>query len=90
MVETILTLLGKPGCHLCDDAKAVVDRVAAGLAAEGRPVQVVERAILDDPELERRFHDDIPVVLIDGRQHSAWFVDAAKLTDRIRQRIAAG
>jgi glutaredoxin len=79
MAETTLTLLGKPGCHLCDDAKVVVDRVVAELAADGRPVQVVERSILDDPELERRFHDDIPVVLIDGRVHGRWRFDAERL-----------
>ena len=42
-----------------------------------------------DPALEARWHDDIPVVLIDGRPHSAWRVDAAKLDERIRARIAA-
>jgi hypothetical protein len=79
MADVTLTLLGKPGCHLCDDAKLVVDRVAADLSAAGRPVQVVERSILDDPELERRFHDDIPVVLIDGEVHGRWRFDAEGL-----------
>jgi hypothetical protein len=79
MADTTLTLLGKPGCHLCDDAKVVVDRVVAELAAGGRPVRVVERSILDDPDLERRFHDDIPVVLIDGRVHGRWRFDAERL-----------
>ena len=79
MAQTILTLLGKPGCHLCDDAKAVVDRVAADLAAEGRPVRVVERSILEDPELEQRFHDDIPVVLIGGEIHGRWRFEPERL-----------
>lgn len=79
MADVTLTLLGKPGCHLCDEAKLVVDRVTADLAADGRPVQVVERSILDDPELERRYHDDIPVVLIDGDFHGRWHLDAARL-----------
>jgi hypothetical protein len=79
MPDVTLTLLRKPGCHLCDDARAVVDAVVADLAAEGRPVQVVERSILDDPELERRFHDDIPVVLIDGEVHGRWRFDAEGL-----------
>ena len=79
MAETTLTLLGKPGCHLCDDAKVVVDRVAAGLAEAGRPVRVEERSILEDPELEQRYHDDIPVVLIDGRMHGRWRFDDERL-----------
>jgi hypothetical protein len=80
-----LTLLGKPGCHLCDEARVVVDRVVADLAEAGRPVQVVERSILDDPELEQRYHDDIPVVLIDGRMHGRWRFDADELRAALLQ-----
>ena len=83
MVE--ITLIGKPGCHLCDEARPIVERVVAGFA----DATLTERSILDDHALEARWHDDIPVVLIDGRQHSAWRVDAAKLTERIRARIDA-
>jgi Glutaredoxin-like domain (DUF836) len=83
MADVTLTLLGKPGCHLCDDAKVVVDRVVADLAAEGRPVEVVERSILDDPELERRYHDDIPVVLVDDRLHGRWRFDAERLRSAV-------
>ena len=66
-------------------------RIAArscGVFAKAKAT-LTERSILDDPALEARWHDDIPVVLIDGRQHSAWRVDAAKLTERIRARIDA-
>ena len=79
MADVTLTLLGKPGCHLCDEAKLVVDRVATDLAADGRRVEVVERSILDDPELERRFHDDIPVVLIGDAVHGRWRFDPERL-----------
>jgi hypothetical protein len=79
MADVTVTLLGKPGCHLCDEAKLVVDRVVADLAAEGRAVQVVERSILDHPELERRFHDDIPVVLVGDAVHGRWRFDAERL-----------
>jgi glutaredoxin len=82
MVE--ITLITKPGCHLCDDARPVVERVVAGFD----DVTLVERSILDDARLQELYSDDIPVVLIDGRQHSAWRVDPGKLTDRIRQRLA--
>ena len=85
MAQTTVTLLGKPGCHLCEDARLVVDRVAADLAAAGRLVEVVERSILDDPELEQRFHDDIPVVLIDGRVHGRWRFEADTLRAAVLQ-----
>jgi hypothetical protein len=84
MVE--ITLITRPGCHLCDDARPVVERVVAGF---GGGVTLTERSILDDAELEERYSDDIPVVLIDGRQHSAWRVDPAKLAERIQARISA-
>lgn len=83
MVE--VTLLAKPGCHLCDEARPVVERVVAGF--EG--VTLAEVSILDDPALEERWSEDIPVVLIDGRPHSSWRVDPVKLADRIRARLDA-
>ena len=73
---TTLTLIGKPGCHLCDDARAVIDAVLA----ERPHVRVDERSILDDPALAATYAEEIPVVLIDGRQHSYWHVDAARLS----------
>jgi glutaredoxin len=69
-----VTLLGKPGCHLCDDARLVVQRVAGEL---GVPWE--ERSILDDEELLAEYAEQIPVVLIDGRQHTFWRVDEARL-----------
>jgi glutaredoxin len=69
-----ITLLGKPGCHLCDDARAVVSRVADELA-----VPWDECSILDDEELLAAYAEQIPVVLIDGRQHTFWRVDEARL-----------
>lgn len=69
-----ITLIGKPGCHLCEDARAVVARVAAetGVAWE-------ERSILDDPALAERYAEEIPVTLVDGRQHDYWRVDEGRL-----------
>jgi glutaredoxin len=69
-----ITLLGKPGCHLCDDARLVVARVADDL---GTPWE--ERSILDDETLLEEYAEQIPVVLIDGRQHTFWRVDEARL-----------
>jgi len=72
---TRLTLLAKPGCHLCDDAREVV----RGVLAEHPDVAFEERSILDDPALLDRYAEEIPVVLIDDRVHAVWRVDPARL-----------
>jgi glutaredoxin len=69
-----ITLLGKPGCHLCDDARAIIARVAADL-----DVTWEERDItLSEDEL-REYWDKIPVTLIDGVQHDFWRVSEQRL-----------
>ncbi|MBT2503395.1 glutaredoxin family protein [Curtobacterium sp. ISL-83] len=70
-----VTLLTKPGCHLCDDARPIVERVVA----EHPGVTFEERSILDDDALREEYAEDIPVVLVDGRVHSNWHVDADRL-----------
>lgn len=80
MPARTLTLIGKPGCHLCDDARATIHRVLDELeAGPSDPVVLEERSILDDPELFDRYVEEIPVVLIDGRVHTYWRVDASRL-----------
>ena len=69
-----ITLLGKPGCHLCDDARDVIQRVAGDLE-----VTWEELDITSDPELQERWWDQIPVTLVDGVQHDFWRVDEARL-----------
>ncbi|MDP9392801.1 MAG: glutaredoxin family protein [Actinomycetota bacterium] len=69
-----ITLIGKPGCHLCDEARAVIARVAASTGAGFE-----ERSILDDDELRARYWEQIPVTLVDGVQHDFWRVDEARL-----------
>jgi hypothetical protein len=75
-----ITLIGKPGCHLCDEAREVVAAVAAetGVGWE-------ERSILDDPALQERYAEQIPVTLVDGRPHDFWRVSA----DRLRAALTA-
>lgn len=68
-------MLGKPGCHLCDDARAVVTDVLADFPE----VSFEEKSILDDPALLDAYAEEIPVVLIDGRVHTIWRVDPARL-----------
>lgn len=58
---TRLTLYTRPGCHLCDDLKAVVARVA-----EKYPVELIEIDVSGNPRLEREYGSDIPVLVRDG------------------------
>ena len=80
MPGSVLTLLTRPGCHLCDDARVVVTDVVARLAGQGRQVVVDERSIADDPDLQAQWTDEVPVVLIDGRLHARWRIDADALS----------
>jgi glutaredoxin len=69
-----VTLVGKPGCHLCEDARAVVERVTGELG-----VAYEERSILDDPALHEAHWERIPVTLVDGRVHDYFRVDPQRL-----------
>lgn len=69
-----VTLYGKPGCHLCDEAREVIAEVCGELGVEW-----VEVSILDDEELFRRFAEQIPVTYVDGKQHDFWRVDPDRL-----------
>lgn len=72
-----LTLIGKPGCHLCDDAREVVDSVVKDFSAAlpGAKLQLVEKNILDDAALAERYREEIPVLLINGKVHNYWRID---------------
>jgi hypothetical protein len=69
-----ITLIGKPDCHLCHDARAVVARVCGDL---GLPWQ--ELSILDDPALYDEFWEKIPVVQVEGRTVDFWTIDEERL-----------
>lgn len=69
-----VTLIGKPGCHLCDDARAVIETVCAETGARWE-----EKDITRDEELYRAYWEQIPVVLVDGEQHTFWRVDPGRL-----------
>ena len=76
-----ITLYSRPGCHLCDDARTIIEAVCSetGEAYE-------EVSIAGDPELEERFGDEIPVTFVDGRQHDFWRVSA----ERLRAALSGG
>jgi hypothetical protein len=81
-----LTFIGKPDCHLCEDAHEVVDAVLVDFP----DVVVSERSILDEPELFDAYVDEIPVVLIDDRVHTIWKVDAGRLRSALTAAIDTG
>ena len=76
-----LQLMTREGCHLCAVAAETVDRIAAeaGLAVSAVDVD-------SDPELQAEYGDRVPVVLLDGREHSYFSVDV----DRLRRDLGLG
>jgi hypothetical protein len=76
-----ITLIGKPGCHLCDEARVVVERVATDTGAGWQ-----ELSILDDEGLRERYWELIPVVLVDGEQHDFYRVDESRLRAALQGR----
>ncbi|MFM6967352.1 MAG: glutaredoxin family protein [Microbacteriaceae bacterium] len=71
MADVTVELFGKPGCHLCDDARIVIERVLA----EFPVATLVTRNILDDAEWFETMKNDIPVVAINSVRHVNWIVD---------------
>lgn len=69
-----ITLIGKPGCHLCDLARTVIATVAEETGAGWE-----ERSVLDDDALLEEYAELVPVTLVDGRRHDYWRVDASRL-----------
>jgi len=73
-----VTLYGRPGCHLCDEARDVLERVRSEAPFELRLIDI-ER----DDELFRRYLERIPVVCLDGEELFEHFVDEAALRRRL-------
>jgi hypothetical protein len=70
-----LTLYSRPGCHLCDDMKAVVDRVARSI-----PIAIDVVDISADRQLEAQYGLEIPVLLVNGRKAAKYRVSEEELT----------
>ena len=78
---TVVTLYGKPGCHLCDDARRVIDQVRGE-----REFELQEIDITRDAGLFREYGERIPVVAVDGSEQFEFFVDSeglARALDRV-------
>jgi hypothetical protein len=76
-----LTLYSRPGCHLCEEMKGVIETVTAG-----QPVDLREVDISGDPDLERRYGLEIPVLEIDGTKIAKYRIDERALRNAIRAR----
>jgi glutaredoxin len=75
----ILTIYSKPGCHLCDDMKAVVEGVVRGR----QQISLQEIDISNDPVLLQRYELEIPVLLIDGKKAAKFRITEQELTRRL-------
>ncbi len=78
----VLTLYSRPDCHLCDEMKAVLQRVARTSAV---PITIDEIDISTDPALEARYLVEIPVLLVDGKKAAKYRVKEGE----IRRLLAA-
>jgi glutaredoxin len=65
-----ITLITRPGCHLCEVAVETLERI-------GEPW--IELNVESDIELEREYGDRVPVVLLDGKEHGYWRVEVERL-----------
>ncbi len=74
-------LLSKPGCHLCDDARAVISAVCEDM---GETFDEVD--IRGDTLLMSEFGEQIPVTFVDDRQHDFWRVDSERLRKALVRR----
>jgi glutaredoxin len=75
---SVVTLYGRPGCHLCDDAREALERVRAE-----RPFTLREVDIERDDELLRRYLERIPVVSVDDEELFDFHVDEQALRRRL-------
>ena len=74
----VVTLYGKPGCHLCEDAREAVERVRAE-----HPFELREVDVSLDPVLHRAYGERIPVLKLDGEELFEFHVDEAELALRV-------
>lgn len=83
MAAPTVVLITKADCHLCEEARRIVGRVAAELGLEWSEEQVDQQ-----PELRERYAEEIPVVLVDGVQRDFWKIDENRLARLLRRALA--
>ncbi len=75
-----IEIYSRPGCHLCDDAKEVIERVRGRYSFGFRIINIE-----DDPALETAYGTEIPVVFINGNQAFKYRVDEAELEKKVKR-----
>ncbi|MGY1551174.1 glutaredoxin family protein [Microbacterium sp. A588] len=81
---TTVTIIGRPGCHLCPTAREIVETVVADLPDEvGDRIEIVEKSIDEDAALYELWWEKIPVVLINDEFHAQWRVSPELLRQRL-------
>jgi glutaredoxin len=80
-----ITLLTKPGCHLCEQALEATNNVLVEFRSANPAVSLtfVEKNILEDSELEARYREEIPVLLINGNVHNYWRIDETRFREAL-------
>jgi glutaredoxin-like protein DUF836 len=81
------TIYSRPGCHLCDEMKAVVERVA-GSTTPAATIDVID--ISSDPDLESRYGLEIPVLLVNGKKAAKYRVVEEELARIVDSRQGSG
>jgi glutaredoxin len=85
-----LTLLTKPGCHLCEEAKTVVDLAINKFKSEHsseNPIELTEVNILEDQALLEKYGEEIPVLQINGATHAYWRIDSERLIAALNELV---
>jgi glutaredoxin len=73
-VVTVVTVVTRQGCHLCEVAEAEVERICGELAVPWETMDVDA-----DPELRAEYGERVPVILVDGEEHGYWRVEEDRL-----------
>jgi glutaredoxin len=75
-----VTVYSRENCHLCDEAKAIIEAVAEEVSAE---VEIEEIDVDDDPDLREEYGERVPYVLVDGTPTFKFRVDEAELRRKL-------
>jgi len=75
-----IEMYSRPGCHLCDEAKAVINRVRLRFPFTLRVINIET-----DPDLEKIYREQIPVVFINGNKAFKYHVDERELEKKVKK-----
>jgi len=85
-----LTLLTKPGCHLCEEAKKAIELVMFEFTQENSgtvQIELTELNILEDETLKNQYSEEIPVLQINGTTHAYWRIDSERLIAALKELV---